>query len=102
MLAVGDALPVPKAWADKTLVEKLEDVLAEAGAPAPAGTSLSDFQFYQSVCASGVTDDLIEHYLALVRKLNPGVIILETAPPAVGVRTFWVMFKGQPVEPQEW
>jgi len=97
MRAVGEVQPAPKAWADRTLPEKLEAVLDEAGAQAPAGVSLSEFQCYAAYGFLDADDVLVEAEMALVRKENPDAVVFEAKTSRVGVRTFWVVFKREPV-----
>ena len=95
--AVDEALPVRDAWAAKTLPEKLSAVLDEAGAPAPAGVSLSEFTCYGAHSFSGTSDAQVDEQIAVLKKNNPDAYVLEAPPPAAKVRTFWVMFKRVPV-----
>ena len=71
--------------------------MSEAGAVLPDGVSLSDFRFYGAHSYHGLSDAEVEKQVADIARNNPEACIFEAPAPAGEVRTFWVLFKGEPV-----
>ena len=83
-------------WENKTLEEKLQDVVSEAGAVLPDDVSLSDFRFYGAHSYHGLSDRQVKKQVQALERDNPDACIFEAPAPVEKVRTFWVLFKQEP------